>query len=78
LEVLHLPMPDGSVPSEEQLRLFLTHAQRFIQSGKRVLVHCQAGVGRTGCMLAVYLMEKYSCTAKKALEQLRWIRPQSL
>ncbi|KAJ3002128.1 hypothetical protein HKX48_002520 [Thoreauomyces humboldtii] len=78
LQVLFLPMPDGSVPSYSQLQLFNTHARDFIERGKKVLVHCQAGVGRTGTFLAVYLMEKYRYSPEEALSDLRLIRPQSL
>ncbi|KND05019.1 uncharacterized protein SPPG_00699 [Spizellomyces punctatus DAOM BR117] len=78
LQVLFLPMPDGSIPSYSQLRLFNTHARDFIRRGKKVIVHCQAGVGRTGTFLAIYLLEKYRCTPEEALARLRWVRPQSL
>jgi hypothetical protein len=38
-------------------------------------VHCQAGVGRTGIYLAIYLMQKYGWSAQVALKELRRCRP---
>ncbi|KAI9206066.1 protein-tyrosine phosphatase-like protein [Polychytrium aggregatum] len=78
MKVLFLPVHDGSVPTWSQLRQFVKSSKETIAKGKKVAVHCKAGVGRTGIFLAVYLMEKYQCTAAEALKSLRRIRPQSL
>ncbi|KAJ3100547.1 hypothetical protein HDU96_010297 [Phlyctochytrium bullatum] len=78
LQVLFLPIPDGSIPSFHQLKTFCREASACIRRGRRVAVHCQAGVGRTGLFLAVYLMEKYLCGPHEALDRLRSVRPQSL
>ncbi len=48
-----------------------------IREGKRVLVHCLAGCGRTGTVLAAYLVSK-GMTPDEAIEQLRSIRPCSI
>jgi len=41
MNVLCLPIPDGSVPKFEQLQIFLEHAQKTIKQGRKVAVHCQ-------------------------------------
>jgi protein tyrosine phosphatase (PTP) superfamily phosphohydrolase (DUF442 family) len=53
LRVVHLPVRDGQVPSEEQIARFIQVVQN---SPGTVLLHCGAGVGRTGSMAAAYLV----------------------
>ncbi|KAJ3046312.1 hypothetical protein HDV00_000126 [Rhizophlyctis rosea] len=78
LDVLFLPIHDGTTPQASQVHIFLKHAKDYIRRGKKVAVHCQAGVGRTGLFLALYLLTKHNISAQAAINRLRRIRPQSM
>ena len=56
IATLHLPVPDFHPPSPEQLALALRFIDEHRACGEAVAVHCLAGQGRTGSVLAAWLI----------------------
>lgn len=55
LDVKHLPIVDGRVPSLEQMNEMITWLTERLNTGKKVLVHCVGGLGRAGTVSACFL-----------------------
>ena len=56
--VLHSPIPDFCAPSLDQLKKIVNWIDSEISAGRKVLVHCFAGIGRTATVLIAYLIYK--------------------
>ena len=69
---------DYGVPTLEVLDEAVNYIDKKIGSGKAVLVHCAAGKGRTGAVLAAYMIKKENLTAEQAIERIRLMRPGSV
>jgi atypical dual specificity phosphatase len=73
-QVHHMPVVDFAAPENTQVLKFCQLVDAAAEKGERVMVHCLAGIGRTGTFLASYLMWKDGLTARQALSLVRGLR----
>jgi protein-tyrosine phosphatase len=71
LEVIHLPIPDFDVPTQEALSTAIETTLARLRDGKNIAVHCYAGYGRTGMFLACMARRVWGMPAMEAIE---WVR----
>jgi protein-tyrosine phosphatase len=72
LEVVHEAVPDFGIPeNQESWNKALHYAVDALADGRNILVHCLAGLGRTGTFLACLATD---LTDRNAYEAVQWIR----
>ncbi len=70
-QVIYLPTPDFDVPPREDLESALVMAIRQARAGRNIVIHCHAGLGRTG-LFAAFLAKKVLGLSGE--EAFHWVR----
>ncbi len=73
-DFISVPIPDFNPPAPPQAQQVVEFIDKMKGEGKPVVVHCHAGYGRTGTLLAAYLIAKGAKTMD-AIGAVRHVRP---
>lgn len=71
---LHLPVDDFQAPTPDQMLEAFAFLDRARATGTPAAVHCLAGQGRTGTVLAAYLI-RGGLSAEEAIAEVRSVCP---
>jgi len=78
LEHLHVPVPDFSAPSAEELDRIVDFVEAAASAGGSTVIHCTSGYGRTGTALASCLVAREGMKPEAAIRKVRRLRPGSI
>ncbi|KAG1963396.1 dual specificity protein phosphatase 23a [Pimephales promelas] len=74
----HISIVDFTPPSLAQILRFLSIVEEANAKGQGVAVHCMHGHGRTGTMLACYLVKTRNISGLEAIKEIRRLRKGSI
>lgn len=78
MQVRTITIPDFTAGSPEQRKTVLQAIDEFQATNLPTLVHCQGGLGRTGMILALYLVQRKGMSPESAISQIRHLRSGSI
>ena len=78
IRYLHVPTPDLSAPDMEKIDTAVDFIHENIIDNQAVMVHCAAGMGRAGTILACYLVKYQKYSSEDAVKKIRKERPGSI
>ncbi|MFN3742115.1 MAG: fused DSP-PTPase phosphatase/NAD kinase-like protein [Anaerolineales bacterium] len=73
VEYYAFPIPDFGIPTPQEMSRLLDTLESVLQRGLRTYLHCWGGIGRTGTVVACYLIRR-GLSGDEALRELhrRW------
>jgi protein-tyrosine phosphatase len=77
-QVIYLPIRDFDVPPRSDLESAVAMTVRQARSGRNIVIHCHAGLGRTGVFAAFLAKEVFDLSGEEAFHWVRRYIPGAL
>jgi len=74
VDVLWIPTSDYTAPQLLQLYYIVKWIKKHVKKGKKVLVHCMGGKGRSGTIAVAYIMQTKHLNFSEAFKLVRTVR----
>lgn len=71
LQVIQMDIQDFNVPPLEELRKNVLLTKSLAEQGKNIVLHCHAGIGRTGMFAACLAHEIFNFSGEEAIN---WVK----
>lgn len=75
IDIVWFPIDDMQAPDVEACRRVLADLDVEVQRGRNLVFHCRGGLGRTGLMLACFLIAHQGMSPELAIEHVRKVNP---
>lgn len=77
-QVIHLSIPDFGVPLKADLEETVKKTVKHAQDGQNIVIHCHAGLGRTGLFVASLAKKVFGLSSEEAIHWTRKYIPHAL
>jgi protein-tyrosine phosphatase len=74
VEYSRYPIPDHTAPAPEYAEQIVEAVEEALAEGRKVYVHCYAGIGRTGTVVGIWMVRNRGISGAEAMETMTVLR----